>query len=70
MIRTLAADLGFPTVRSIALAAATLAGIVLALTVSPSLWGAAVALAAMTGAAWDREVLCDDCGESLETRSH
>jgi hypothetical protein len=68
VIAALATDLGFTTIRCVALCLATLVAIILAVVVSPNLWGFALGLAFTAGTAWNREIRCDGCHESLEDR--
>jgi len=68
MIRAIAAELGL-TVRCAVLTALALTAFIVAGGADwTALYGAAVALAFIAGTTWDREILCDGCGESQEER--
>ncbi|MEU8383968.1 hypothetical protein, partial [Streptosporangium sp. NPDC048865] len=68
MIRTISAELGL-TMRCAVLMALTLTAFIVAKTASePAFYGAAVVLAFIAGTTWDRQTVCDDCGEPQEER--
>ncbi|MEU8380608.1 hypothetical protein [Streptosporangium sp. NPDC048865] len=68
MIRAISAELGL-TVRCAVLTALAFTAFIVAKTADwAALYGAAAVLAFIAGTTWDREILCDDCGESQEER--
>lgn len=68
-MRHLTAHLGL-TARCAALLALAVTALILAMVLETgALYGIAAAAAFAAGAAWDRQILCDDCGTSLQEES-